>query len=96
MKKTVSTLTLFLMTAALLLNTIGIAWLSDNGMTSGINIEANVHKSYFQSGDGSDRAPYEIANPVQLYYFSWLQYLGYFNETDETERFIQCQKLYHF
>lgn len=85
MKKTVSTLTLFLMTAALLLNTIGIAWLSDNGMTSGINIEANVHKSYFQSGNGSEGAPYEIANPVQLYYFSWLQYLGFFNEKDESD-----------
>lgn len=42
-----------------------------------------MHKSYFQSGDGSKGAPFEIANPTQLYYFSWLQYLGYFNQKDE-------------
>ena len=83
MKKIISTVALLLVTFALLVNTIGIAWLSDNGMSSAINVEGNLHKSYFQSGDGSKDSPYEIAIPVQLYYFSWLQYLGFFNQKGE-------------
>ena len=36
--------------------------------------------SYFESGDGSETNPYVIAKPQQLYYFAWLQDMGYFNE----------------
>lgn len=86
MKKIISTVALLLVTFALLVNTIGIAWLSDNGMSSAINVEGNLHKSYFQSGDGSKDSPYEIATPVQLYYFSWLQYLGFFNQKGENNK----------
>ena len=55
------------------------AWMSDNGMSSPIDITSNVHKTYFESGDGSKETPYVIANPLQLYYFAWLQNLGLFN-----------------
>lgn len=65
---------------AILLIPAGYAWISDNGMSSLIGVTSHVHKSYFESGDGSSEAPFEIARPVQLYYFSWLQNLGYFNE----------------
>ena len=73
-----------------------LAWMSDNGLSSPIDITSNVHKSYFESGDGTKdivrdesgeiiSGPFEIANPLQLYYFSWLQYLGFFNVVnDET------------
>ncbi len=72
-----------------------LAWMSDNGMSSPIDITSNVHKAYFESGDGTKdivrdesgeiiSGPFEIANPLQLYYFSWLQYLGFFNvDNDE-------------
>ena len=72
------------------------AWIGDNGMTSPIGLTAHLHKSYFESGDGSkdyvldgngnivqsETGPFEIKYPIQLYYLSWLQALGYFN-TDE-------------
>ena len=78
MKKTVTTV-LMLLTVALLVQAVGFAWLSDNGLSSPINITSNVHKTYFAGGDGSATDPYVIATPAQLYYFAWLQYLGYFN-----------------
>lgn len=36
--------------------------------------------AYFEGGDGTSENPYQIANARQLYYFSWLQDLGYFNK----------------
>lgn len=96
----------------LVLITIGgafsYAWLGDNGMLANIGITSHVHKSYFESGDGTGPLQYqtydengnsvigkdengntltgqegcafEIKYPVQLYYFAWLQYFGFFNQ----------------
>ena len=44
-----------------------------------VSIETGKQTSYFESGDGTEGSPYEIAHPVQLYYFTWLQNLGKFN-----------------
>ena len=86
------------------------AWLS-NSLESTVGATAYVHKSYFESGDGTSTQQYnvsydaqgnpthgydsqgnpltseagcafEIRYPLQLYYFAWLQNLGYFNEPD--------------
>lgn len=73
---------LIVLTLALLLETFSLAWVSDNGLSSIINVSGSVHKNYFEYGEGTKEKPYGIANPVQLYYFSWLQYLGFFNNTD--------------
>ena len=79
MKKTSAILVVVLL-VTMLLQTVGLAWISDNGLSSLVNITGNVHKHYFEYGDGTTEAtPYGIANQVQLYYFAWLQYLGYFN-----------------
>lgn len=88
------------------------AWLS-NSLESTIGATSYVHKSYFESGDGTSTLQYnvsydaqgnpthgydsqgnpltseagcafEIRYPLQLYYFAWLQNLGYFNTPDET------------
>ena len=75
---------------------ISLAWMSDNGMSSPINITSNVHKAYFESGDGTKdivrdqsgdiiSGPFEIATPLQLYYFAWLQYLGFFNVDNDND-----------
>lgn len=72
---------LIVLTLALLLETFSLAWVSDNGLSSIINVSGSVHKNYFEYGKGTKDEPYGIANPVQLYYFSWLQYLGFFNNT---------------
>ena len=37
--------------------------------------------SYFEGGTGTESDPYLIANAKQLYYFSWLQDMGYFNDS---------------
>lgn len=90
MKKIIAATILMCITLALLFEPLGLAWLSDNGMSSSANITSKVRSSYFESGDGTKdlkyeggniiAGPYEIAHPIQLYYFAWLQYLGYFNQ----------------
>lgn len=44
-----------------------------------LGITSEVHKAYFE-GEGTADSPYLIAYPVQLYYFAWLQDIGYFND----------------
>ena len=61
------------------------AWMSDNGLSSPIDITSNVHKTYFNGGDGSEKNPYQIDNALQLYYFAWLQDLGLFNVDSDDE-----------
>ena len=90
MKNVIAVIALLCVAFLILIEPISLAWLSDNGLSSAIGITGNVHKSYFESGDGTKdivydedgniiAGPYEIKYPVQLYYFAWLQYLGYFN-----------------
>ncbi|MBR3646470.1 MAG: hypothetical protein IKN54_08620, partial [Lachnospiraceae bacterium] len=61
-----------------------------------------MQKSYFESGDGTSAAQFidgthgnddsgcafEIKYPIQLYYFAWLQALGYFNIPNEGQNSI--------
>ena len=74
--KKIAALLLVCLITVMLIQPMGLAWMSDNGLSSPIYITSNVHKTYFHSGDGSKGDPYVIATPLQLYYFSWLQYLG--------------------
>ena len=98
---------LFLLTLA---TSVTFAWLSDS-LQSTIGATSYVHKSYFESGDGTSSLQYnvsydgqgnpthgvdgqgntlaseegcafEIRYPLQLYYFAWLQNLGYFNDVE--------------
>lgn len=69
------------------------AWYS-NAHEEEVGMEATVHGSYFESGDGSAETPFEIHRPIQLYYFSWLQGLGFFNEP--TAIGATTIKQYHF
>ena len=87
MKKT-SVILAAVITVCLLLQTFSLAWISDNGLSSLVNITGNVHKNYFEGGDGSAEDPYIIARPVQLYYFAWLQYLGFFNPDENGDKKI--------
>ncbi|MBP5312401.1 MAG: hypothetical protein J6112_06180, partial [Clostridia bacterium] len=111
-KKTIALVCIVL--AIMIVTPVVFAWLSDT-LTNNANIESYVHKSYFESGDGTGVYQYneyyttennvdipyhgldgngnelteetgcafEIKYPVQLYYFAWLQYLGYFNRPAE-------------
>jgi hypothetical protein len=40
--------------------------------------------SYFAGGDGSAEKPYIINQPIHLYNLAWLQYLGYFNLSENS------------
>lgn len=46
-------------------------------------VDGSIRASYFESGDGSQAHPFEIAKPEQFYNLAWLQYLGRFNEAGE-------------
>ena len=65
---------------------------------SPISVDGNIHGSYFESGDGTAANPFEIARPIQLYYLSWLQEMGYFNEAvyDENAGEYVLKQQYHF
>lgn len=95
MNKTLRKTLIILLIAIIMLLPVTYAWVSDNGLSSPIAITSNVHKAYFESGDGTKnieyengkivKGPYEIAKPLQLYYFTWLQYLGYFNVDNDND-----------
>lgn len=46
-------------------------------------VDGSIRASYFESGDGSQAHPFEIAKPEQFYNLAWLQYLGRFNKAGE-------------
>lgn len=48
-------------------------------------VDGFIRASYFESGDGSQAHPFEIAKPEQFYNLAWLQYLGRFNEAGENK-----------
>ena len=60
------------------------AWLAYT-LTKEIGIIASTRESYFERGDGSSENPFIIARPIQMYYFAWLQDLGFFNKDDNGE-----------
>ena len=50
-----------------------------NKLSTKVEIESGIIGSYFEQGNGTEDMPYVIARPIQLYYFAWLQNLGYFD-----------------
>ena len=61
---------------------LGFGWFFD-GASSDAEVSGAIIGSYFESGDGlTEETAYEIARPVQMYYFAWLQNLGFFNRED--------------
>ena len=74
-----------------------MTWFADE-TASKINVDGNIHGSYFESGDGTAANPFEIARPIQLYYLSWLQEMGYFNEAvqNTTTGEWELKQQYHF
>ena len=74
-----------------------MSWFNSD-TSSPISVDGNIHGSYFESGDGTAASPFEIARPIQLYYLSWLQEMGYFNEAvlDENTGEYVLKQQYHF
>ncbi len=75
-----------LITFGCVLAVTSLAWFcppQSNANVTGMTGKATG--SYFESGDGSSTAPYVIANAKQLYYFNWLQDLGYFNKDNDND-----------
>ena len=66
------------------------AWFAKARTTAKLEgLSGAAHGSYFNGGDGSKDKPFEIDNPKQLYYFNWLQDLGYFNTPNEDKTAIK-------
>lgn len=84
-KKKLLRISIALATAALssvLVLHTGLSWFADT-RSAKPSITGYVQGSYFESGDGTSEAPYEVKYPAQLYYLAWLQDLGVFNsDTD--------------
>ncbi len=57
-------------------------------------IEGQATGNYFDGGDGSKESPYGISTAKQLYYFNWLQDLGYFNKDANNDNTLDKQ--YYF
>ena len=70
-----------------------MAWFLNTSVTP-VSGEGSINKSYFEGGDGSIDHPFQIKYPIQFYYFSWLQDMGYFNHEDSTNTGNYQQ--YHF
>ena len=100
MKNKISLL-LYIILISLAISVTAYAWLV-NSLHTNPTFTGVVHKSYFESGDGTSSAQYidglhttdtgcafEIKYPVQLYYFAWLQALGYFNQPGENNSIDQ-------
>ncbi len=69
--------------------TLGIAsfsWFASPKTSSSVDgMVGEATGSYFEEGDGTAEHPYGIINAQQLYYFTWLQDMGYFNKEVEAE-----------
>lgn len=50
-----------------------------NKLATNVVVNSSIIGSYFEQGNGTEDTPYVIARPIQLYYFAWLQNLGYFD-----------------
>ena len=71
---------------------LSVAWFHPSanigGKVGGANnmpIDGATLSSYFAYGDGSSDDPYGIRTPRHLYNLAWLQYLGYFKDTDDNQ-----------
>ena len=62
----------------------------DNG------IKGESAGAYFAGGEGTEANPYILTNRRHFYNLSWLQYLGYFNETETTDGTESIKKQYYF
>ncbi len=58
------------------------AWYFNRSSTK-VQVNSGIVGSYFEQGNGTADTPYVIARPIQLYYFAWLQDLGYFDGDNE-------------
>ena len=62
---------------------ISFAWLaSGKYLNFPSSFGGSATPAYFAGGDGSEKNPFRITNPVHLYNLAWLQYLGYFNRRE--------------
>lgn len=57
----------------------------DNRINSPVElIEGQSTSAYFYDGKGTKENPYIITNRRHLYNLAWLQYIGHFNQSDES------------
>lgn len=52
------------------------------------NMSGVIHGAYF-GGSGTEGDPYTISQPKQIYYFNWLQDIGYFNTKTSNQDLTQ-------
>lgn len=85
---TVSTI-LFIVFAITFSPDVTLAWFARKPDVTP-NAQSSIKGSFFESGTGTARDPYEIARPIQLYYLAWLQDLGYFEKLNQQHFYISA------
>lgn len=94
-KKSSSLIFLVVLMIAALFCTPAFSWLMQ-GYATNISVTANIIGSYFEQGIGTEDRPYVIAKPIQLYYFAWLQNLGFFNGPEGNKQSTTEDKKFYF
>ena len=65
------------------------AWFQDLNAAGLNNGQGYTASAYFAGGGGSEADPYLIDRPIHMYNLAWLQYLGYFNQTNSSNAYQQ-------
>ena len=92
-KKKIIISSVLLFNALLCAFSITLSWFINETIRK-IGAEASINRNYFEGGNGTSEEPFLIKYPVQYYYFTWLQNMGYFNKEDELNP--GNYKQYHF
>jgi len=61
---------------------VSAAWFQGMNQAKLSSGQGYTASAYFAGGDGSEATPYIINQPIHLYNLAWLQYLGFFNKTE--------------
>ena len=65
--------------------TSSIAWFDNKQTIKTEEVIAQTKGAYYASGSGTKDDPYIINQPVHLYNLAWLQYMGLYNEDDNSD-----------
>ena len=71
--------------------TSSLAWMYVAASTERSNnpIEGTVEDAYYASGTGTQGDPFIITRPRHLYNLAWLQFLGYYNKTNDHQYYFK-------
>ena len=84
-KSSIVLLTTFISAALVVGVSTSVSWLLPYTIinSSENEITGTIEGAYYESGEGTPESPFVISQPRHLYNLAWLQYLGYYNKSEE-------------